>query len=386
MSHLTSPTPRTRNLLAALMGGAAFWWFLLGDLPLWFYWFPRVPDLDDFTLYFAAARLGLEHGWSHIYDYQLQATEFARLHSAAQSFDWRSFYITPPPMAWLVAPLTVLPHPVAFYVWAGLLLAAYLWVGVAALSGALVSRLAVVLLGLTTFPVLSSLRFGNAAMLVTLAVVGSWLCLRQERRYWAGVLLTMLFLKPQTAYLVPVAIALCGEWKPVAVTALGISVLTLASIASLGPAGLTQWRELSGQEPAHLQNQVWTAAVLVGPGTQALVLEGLVAALVVLVALLSRGRSLELAIAAGLAGSLLAAPYHNAADGMVLVGAAWVYLARRPPPWHLAFLAFGVITAFLVPPSGARPLMLFTAGWLLLMLREAWGSRWWIDRRVSAAE
>jgi len=76
-------------------------------------------------------------------------------------------------------------------------------------------------------------------------------------------------------------------------------------------------------------------------------------------------------VAAGLAGSLLAAPYHHASDAIVLAGAFWLYMRVRPPLWHWPWLAFGAVSALLTPPWGPRPLLVFTVGWLLLMLWTA---------------
>src|SRR3981189_3630530 len=74
---------------------------------------------NDFTFYYAAARVGLSHGWQSIYDLQLQQIEpdavGSRIHTAELAR-----YISPPPLAWVVVPLATLPYTLALGVWTAL--------------------------------------------------------------------------------------------------------------------------------------------------------------------------------------------------------------------------------------------------------------------------
>ena len=67
----------------------------------------------DFHTYLAAAVVGVQHGWSFIYDQSIVADAQKQLVSSqiAQPF------LSPPPVAWLTAPLTPLPYWVAYWVW-----------------------------------------------------------------------------------------------------------------------------------------------------------------------------------------------------------------------------------------------------------------------------
>ena|GEM_PF-2474610 len=74
--------PARRNL-----GAAGLAWFLLlagAVTTLWVFAPTRRDALDsDLTLVFIGARIGLEHGWSHIYSLDLQHQIFAQLRPGA---------------------------------------------------------------------------------------------------------------------------------------------------------------------------------------------------------------------------------------------------------------------------------------------------------------
>jgi hypothetical protein len=73
----------------------------------------------DFRLPYAAAQIGLRDGWSHMCDPAVQrAAVLALGHS-----DLYQPYINLPPWAFLVAPLTLLPYPVAYGIWVALMVA-----------------------------------------------------------------------------------------------------------------------------------------------------------------------------------------------------------------------------------------------------------------------
>ena len=79
------------------------------------------PTGIDFHTYLAAAKVGVQNGWSLIYDQQLVATAQKQLvqDQIAQPF------LSPPTVAWLTAPLLPLPYSVAYWIWAATNLAAF---------------------------------------------------------------------------------------------------------------------------------------------------------------------------------------------------------------------------------------------------------------------
>ena len=58
----------------------------------------RNPADSDLSLVLIGARIGLEHGWSHIYSLPEQRDLFAQLRPGAQFGDGERF-LSPPPMA-----------------------------------------------------------------------------------------------------------------------------------------------------------------------------------------------------------------------------------------------------------------------------------------------
>src|SRR6266853_2493004 len=75
----------------------------------------------DFHTDLAAAVVGLHQGWPHIYDQSLVAAAQQQLVPTQGSQP----FLSPPPVAWLVAPLTLVPYPVAFGIWAVITLVAF---------------------------------------------------------------------------------------------------------------------------------------------------------------------------------------------------------------------------------------------------------------------
>lgn len=274
-------------------------------------------------------------------------------------------------MAWLIAPLAAtMPYVVAYWVFAGLLAAAYAVTAWWVTPGSRVTKAAVVLAGATTYPVLICVHMGQVALLVGVAIVAAWALLRRGHHVAAGLALSVIFLKPQVAYLVPLALLAWGAWRAVAVSAGAAAVL-----AAL--CAFPRWRRHrrvdspafdGGPEP---RQPDLDPAILTGPGAPAYAVEVVAAAVALTVAFLSRRRGDPgTAIVAGLVGSLLAAPYHHGADAFCLVAAFLISLNLKPSRLLAAWMAFGAVAALLEPPTGPLPLLIFAAGWLLLLLHE----------------
>src|SRR5207302_9749113 len=76
---------------------------------------------NDFRLYYAAAEVGLQYGWSQIYDIKLHQAAVAALEPVGP---WYAL-LTPAPITWVVAPLTLLGYPTAYWGWVVLSLALF---------------------------------------------------------------------------------------------------------------------------------------------------------------------------------------------------------------------------------------------------------------------
>ena len=89
-----------------------------------------------------------------------------------------------------------------------------------------------------------------------------------------------------------------------------------------------------------------------------------------LVAWWHRRRGLELVMVAGILGTLLAAPYHNPSDFAILAPAAWLYLRSGVRVWHHAWLVVGLLATYLAAGFGPGLLLVFTLGWLGLLVAD----------------
>jgi hypothetical protein len=151
-------------------------------------------------------------------------------------------FVYPAYVALLLAPLAVLPFPVAATLW---LLLAQLAMGAGAWlcwrasereagcprAGTIPALLVTLFLPASLF----NLIFGQFAALVFACLAGSWYLLLQRRPGWAGVLLSLAMVKPSVA-LLPVAALLLWctrhrQWRTVATWLAGSSALVLASLA-----------------------------------------------------------------------------------------------------------------------------------------------------------
>jgi len=217
-------------------------WLVGLYVPLYFSAFPRPIDSLDFSYYYAAARIGIEHGWGHIYDVGLQQQAFFQLHPAADVFDWRRYFVSPPPVAWLVSPLTLLPLVPAFWIFAGLSALAFTATGWLVVPGRGIGKVTLLLTVACVYPVLIAIQTGQVTPLIAAATILAWWLAARGREALAGLVLVVLVLKPQVAILVPVALLIAGRRRLFVTWLGGAAVLTLASIASIGGEGLDQLR------------------------------------------------------------------------------------------------------------------------------------------------
>src|SRR5207249_67382 len=111
--------------------------------------------------------VGLQTGWSYIYDQTLVTIAQVEMPTRV----WSQPYLSPPPVAWMVAPLTPLPYPIAFGIWAFMILAVY----VAALAWATnyrgFPRVLVVAAAVAPWYVISAVHVGQVAPLIAAGLV-----------------------------------------------------------------------------------------------------------------------------------------------------------------------------------------------------------------------
>ena len=333
----------------------------------------------DFHTYLAAAVVGIQHGWSSIYDQDLVAIAQKQLtpNQIAQPF------LSPPTAAWVTAPLTPLPYWVAYWIWALVNLGAF----TAALVWASQSRglMRWVLAGAAIAPwwVLHAFNLGQVAPLVATGVVLATRLSRERKDVAAGIALALIYLKPNTAVLVPFALMVAGRYRVFAAWA-GVGVLiALGAVASMGEQGVLAYLDqLRGQLPEGANNLTLEGAFGVS-GTIATALRVVIAAAALATSYRLR-ESPGLAIAVGTLASLLVVPYLHGSDLCLFSVAAWIVWEERSALRWRVPLALGwlVSTPFINSTGLALRLNRWTLFEVALLVALSAGA-WWPKREAQ---
>lgn len=275
--------------------------------------FLRAGFFPDFRLFWNAARLVLAHGPGAVY--------------ATQGSPWP--YLNPPPLAWLVVPLGMLPFEPAFAIWLVASLLALAW---APLLSGLGWR--GVLSGAALLPTFVALGSGQVSPLLLLALV--WAARLEARGRWlaAGLLFSLLAVKPQLGFLLPVALLAAGRWRPVAAAAGAGAVIGAATLASLGVEGVESWVTAISAFSHNSYFLRWSLVSVFGEIGWWLALPMVALA----VAIASRRWKAQpmLVVGLGLTGSLLMNHYATPSDFVVLLLPVWALIRID---WRTAVLA-----------------------------------------------
>ena len=331
---------------------------------------PEYPIRNDFRLAYAAASVGITSGYSHLYDLAAQKSAIEGLGSG---FNPQPF-ISPPPLAWLVTPLLLLPFVAALVIWTLLLLAALCWTWFLLAPPGMWMRLAHLALLLGVFPVAFAVIVGQPGPLVAAAVATSWWLMRNDRPVWAGFVLSLIVLKPQLALLVPICLLVSGHARTFGAWLVATLLIGLVALALLGPDGLASYREVLAQT----QTPVWditrrySISGPLGLGPVLTVTQLLVVGGTLFAAWRRRGGGPEIPMAAGIVGSLLFTPYLGFQDFLMLIVAGWLVLRSGATYWQVGLLVVGYALLELVLLVLAVPILLAEA---LLLASLAWQPR-----------
>ena len=325
---------------------------------------------NDFRLAYGAALVGIRNGYSRLYDLDAQR---AAIESLGPSFNPQPF-ISPPPLAWLVTPLVLLPFGVALVIWTVLLLAALGWTWyLVAPSGGL-AKFAHLALLLGVFPVAFGVMVGQPGALVAAAVATAWWLMRREHPVWAGLALSLIVLKPQMAFLVPICLLVSGHARTFGAWFAASLVIGLVALLLLGPDGLARYRDLLAQTqtPAWDITRRYSISGPIGLGRLLTMTQVVVVAIAVIAAWRHRHDGPEIPIAVGIVGSLLATPYLGFQDFVMLVVAGWLVVRAGANAWQVALLVVGYALLQFVIVVLALPILVAEALLLLsLLLRPA---------------
>jgi hypothetical protein len=312
----------------------------------------------DFHAYEAAAGVGQQRGWDHIYDQGLVVAAERQLvpHQPTLRF------ISPPPEAWLATGLTALPYWLAYGVWAALMLGALAFALAWSTSYRGPTRLVAVGVAIVPWWVLHALYVGQVVPLVAASVLIAWRLVREERDVAAGIVLSLVVLKPQTAAIAPLALLAAGRYRVFAVWVAAAATVAGTSLLTLGPHGVAEYMTSLNHPPISayeltLGNALHATGATVAVSGAVIVGAAMVAAY--------RVRSTPgIAIAVGVLASLLAAPYLYENDLCLLGAAGWILWEERPTPFLRASLVTiwmlatpHLVVAGLGPTLGQWPLV-----------------------------
>src|SRR6202162_2031937 len=303
---------RWRNLAMAA-GAVTAALFAVFDLYQWALAYAGDRFHNDFTFYYAAARIGLAHGWPSIYDLHLQQAELDTIGSGIKIAELAR-YISPPPVAWSALPLTPLPYPVAYWIWSALLLIALVLTWRLASPGHGPWRLVHLAAAVGWLPVIYGLQLGQPGLFVALGVAGCYALLCRDRPFWAGVALGALVLKPQLAFLVPAALLVSGRYRAFWGSVVAIGALAALAALVVGPEGISTYQERLAFAAGVPVNRELTIAALTGniPVARAVQVVLAVWALILVYRLRYRGH--EWVFIPALVGGLVASPYLHLDD------------------------------------------------------------------------
>jgi hypothetical protein len=326
----------------------------------------------DFHTYLAAAVVGIQHGWAHIYDQPIVAQEQKRL----VPYLWSQPFLSPPTAAWLVAPLAGLPYNLAYDIWALFILVVFAgalaWAGV----GEGIGRWIAVAGALSPWWVMHAVNLGQIVPLVAACTVVAWRLLREKHDVAAGLVLAVIMLKPNTAILVPLALLVAGRHRAFAAWLGAAALIVLTGALTLGHHGMSAYvNQLLGPLPRGADALTLHGGFGVVGFVATVIRLGIVAAVMSSVYRL-RG-DVGLVIPAGILGSLLISPYLHAADLCLLSAAGWiVWQERSGAAWRSALVSLWVLAnPFLFIGGGAPTLFrwpLFELGLLAAVVLSAW--------------
>lgn len=351
-------------------------WGALFSVARWIGGFQRDPVDIDFRAYYYAAKLGVEQGWSQIYNQDALRALIARYVSGQDAVVNSSHtYPNPPLLAWLVAPLTPLPYAAALVAWTLIGLAALLitWWLASPYRG--LARITLLLLALALWPIHYSLVLGQPIPEILALVAGAWWLMRHERPILAGLLIALATaLKPQDVILVPFALLFVRQPRVFIAWAGGCAVLAIVFVLSLGTSGLVDFWNTTLEVEGDPWHHYWTWAFFAGPGLLAQILEGGSAVAALAVAWRQRA-NLELVMAAALIGSVLSAVHAHETDAAMYVLAAWLVLRSNSTLASRLWLLAGIVAVQATALGLVWPVFLWALVWLFLLGQAAFSAR-----------
>ena len=188
-------------------------------------------------------------------------------------------------------------------------------------------------LTLLSLPAAWNYHLGQVDAVLVLPLAAGTLALGAGRPLTGGLLLSCLLLKPQTVWLVPVALLIARNWRALAGMTLGAALWAGASLALAGVAGVGRWLDLLGTQGPPVDTSIGIPGVVASIGGSVSGFVGAVALGLVAAGWLWRhGGGLRarpgVAVGLGVSLSLLLAPHVYAYD-LIALGIPLALLGER---------------------------------------------------------
>lgn len=287
---------------------------------------PRKLVESDFRIWYAAALIGPRWGWPRLYDADVMRLAVEITWPGSRVFPFPN----PPPAAWLMLPFTVLPFGAALFLWTVLSLTMLLAFSQAFAPTWSWARIAFALSVLGFLPVFVMVEAGPLSPPVFAGIAGCVLLLRRRRQVAAGLVLSLIAVKPNVAVLVPLAVLVAGHRRAFTTWLAATSVMVIVSVLTLGSHGLVAFAAVEG-EYAGMGNYLAFSLVELLGSPHAYVIA---VPVIVVVTLVAARRSMSdpgLALSAGVLGSLLINHHLTPADFILLLLPVWVGVAQAQP-------------------------------------------------------
>lgn len=317
---------------------------------------------NDFRLVYGAALNAWQHGYGHLYDLAGQKAAVESLGAYWQP------YLNPPPLAWLATPFLALQFGVAIVAWTFLMLAGATFAWRFAAPGVGVIRAAHLALFLGLFPTAFGLLVGQPVALVAAVVATSWWLAERDRPIFAGLVLSLIAVKPQLALLVPLCLLVAGRWRTFGAWAAATAALVVASLLLLGGEGLQRYRDALSLASQWESTRGFAIAGPLGLGPQFYVVEVIVVAVACVAAWRHRREGVGALYATGIVASLLFTPYVGFQDFAMLVVAGWLVIRSGATQIQIALMVVGYALLELCLVVQAVPILLAEAALFVSML------------------
>jgi hypothetical protein len=216
---------------------------------------------------------------------------------------------------------------------------------------------------LAFLPTYTAFAAGQLSPLVLLAMVLTWRSMSAGREVMAGILLSVLLIKPQLALLVPLTLLVAGHRKAFLTWAVTTTILVVGSLLTLGQHGTVQWVGNIVLYWASGYERRWSLPVVLGMPAAGYAAAVVALALAFFVARRTRDLGPEAAFAVGVSATILVAYHLTPPDFVMLLMPLWL-IARTQRPEAVALAVVGWISCWF-SVGLALPVMIFE--WLAIL-------------------